>query len=242
MYRLTSGLPSNLSKRDLPEEPGPREKLLAHGVHTLTEVELLSLILGRGGPGTPVVQLAQELTKLIFKEDGTTRCIALEECLAIKGLGAAKASAILAGIELGRRTRTLRGRPIHAPEDALPHLHWLVDCSREHFVALYLDTRRRLIKVQTVSVGTLEASLVHPREVFRPSLQLGASAILVAHNHPSGDPEPSPEDIALTARLDKAGKLLGLQVLDHLVLGGNDWISLRQRQMEGEVGVAMFAA
>ncbi|HIB67482.1 MAG TPA: DNA repair protein RadC [Phycisphaerales bacterium] len=242
MYRLTSGLPSNPSKRDLPKEPGPREKLLAHGVQSLTEVELLSLVLGRGGPGTPVTQLAEELNALLFLDDGGTRKLALEDCLAIKGLGAAKASAILAGIELGRRTRTVRGRPIHAPEDALPHLHWLVDCSREHFVALYLDTRRRLIKTQTVSVGTLEASLVHPREVFRPALQLGASAILVAHNHPSGDPEPSPEDIALTARLDKAGKLLGIQVLDHLVLGGSDWVSLRQRQIEGGVGVAMFAA
>jgi DNA repair protein RadC len=118
----------------------------------------------------------------------------------------------------------------------------MATCRRERFQVLYLDTRRRLLASRTVSIGTLDASLVHPREVFRPAVELGASAILVAHNHPSGDPEPSPEDLALTSRLDRAGRLLGFRLVDHIILAGSDWISLRQRQSDGMTGAELFAA
>lgn len=242
MYRLNSGLPSDRSKRNLPTTPGPREKLSAHGVGALSEEELLSLILGRGSAGAPVEKLAVRLTEMLFLPDGRVAEPTLAECLKLKGLGQAKASAILAALELGKRTQNLRGRPILAPEDSLAHLSWLGPLEREHFVALYLDSRRRLIKSHSVSVGTLDSSLVHPREVFREAIRLAASAVIVAHNHPSGDPEPSPEDIALTARLQKAGTLLGIQLLDHLVVGRDDWVSLRQREYDGEFGVALFAA
>ncbi len=116
------------------------------------------------------------------------------------------------------------------------------DLEREHFQALYLDSRRRLIRSETISVGTLDASLVHPREVFRPAIRHSAAAVLVAHNHPSGDPEPSAEDMALTSRLDRAGRLLGLPLIDHLVLGKGEWVSLRERQVAGRSTVQMFAA
>lgn len=242
MYQLNSGLASDRSNRDLPTDFRPREKLRREGVQTLYEWELLSLILGRGCSGISVEQLARELNELIFLSDGGARIPGLDDFLKIKGLGTAKAASIVAALELGRRMQTLRGRPIHAPEDALPHLQWLAEENREHFYVLYLDTRRRLMSSRTVSIGTLEASLVHPREVFGPAFEQSASSILVAHNHPSGDPEPSPEDLALTSRLDRAARLLGIRLVDHLIIAGTDWISLRQRQNEGCSGIELFVA
>lgn len=241
MYRLNPSCASDPSRRNLPEDR-PREKLLHRSREHLSEEDLLMLILGKGSGAVSVSRLASDLAPLIFLPDGRSRIPSLEDCLKIKGLGTAKASAVIAGLELGRRAQSFRGRPIHTPEDALPHLSWLRDCKREHFHALYLDTRRRLLASETVSVGTLEASLVHPREVFLPAVRLSASAILVAHNHPSGDPEPSAEDLALTRRLDKAANLLGIRMLDHLIIAGTDWISLRQRQYDGQIGVELFAA
>ena len=242
MYQLNPALASDRSRRDLLPEMRPREKLESEGLNSLKEWELLSLILGRGCPGASVEDLSRQLSDLVFAADGTARIPTLHECIGIKGLGKAKAAAVMAGLELGRRMQTFRGRPIHAPEDALPDFQWLSGESREHFHVLYLDTRRRLLCGKTISIGTLEASLVHPREVFRPAFELSASSILVAHNHPSGDPEPSPEDLALTSRLDRAARLLGIRLVDHLIVAGNDWISLRQRQLDGHAGVELFAA
>lgn len=241
MYRLNPSCASDPSRRDLPEDR-PREKLVRRSLEYLSEEELLMLVLGKGSGTVSVEQLAAALNPLIFLPNGRAAIPSLEDCLKVKGLGAAKASAVIAGLELGRRAQSFRGRPIHTPEDALSHLSWMRDCKREHFHALYLDTRRRLLASETVSVGTLEASLVHPREVFVPAVRLSASAILVAHNHPSGDPEPSAEDLALTRRLDKAANLLGIRMLDHLIVAGTDWISLRQRQCDGESGIELFAA
>lgn len=125
--------------------------------------------------------------------------------------------------------------PIHAPEDAITSLTRthpnLFTEKREHFVCLYLDTRRRLLETRVLSVGTLEASLVHPREVLGPALELRASSILVAHNHPSGDAAPSSEDCALTKRLDKACHLMGIKLVDHIIVAGADFVSLRQEGM-----------
>ncbi|MCA9781392.1 MAG: DNA repair protein RadC [Candidatus Eremiobacteraeota bacterium] len=242
MYQLNPALASDRSRRDLLPELRPREKLETDGLETLKEWELLSLVLGRGCPGASVEQLSQHLAEMIFAPDGTAEIPTLKACTEIKGLGKAKAAAVVAGLELGRRMQTFRGRPIHSPEDALVHFQWLFNESREHFHVLYLDTRRRLISARTTSIGTLEASLVHPREVFRPAFELSASSILVAHNHPSGDPEPSPEDLALTSRLDRAARLLGIRLVDHLIVAGRDWISLRQRQMNGHSGQELFAA
>lgn len=140
-----------------------------------------------------------------------------------------------------------KGKPIHAPEDALEWLYIrhqaeLLD-DREHFIVVYLDTRRRVIDSRVLSTGTLDTSLVHPREVFAPAFELRASAVVVAHNHPSCDPEPSPEDIALTSRLDRASRLLGFRLVDHLIIGKErGWVSMRQRQMDGEYrGQEMFS-
>lgn len=244
MYQLNPPVTSDPRIGDLPQTSRPREKLLRLGCVThLTEHDLLCLALGSGGPGLPVGQLAHDLEGLLFPGspllEGPPN---LEELTALKGLGTAKASALLAGLELGRRMCMSRGRPILEPNDALSHLLWMQSLRKEHFHALYLDTRRHLIAAETISVGTLDSSLVHPREVFRPALLHAASAVLVAHNHPSGDPEPSAEDLALTRRLDKAASLLGLALLDHLVVGRLGFVSLRERQRSGRVPVELFAA
>lgn len=242
MYGLNPVIGSDRSNRDLLSVERPREKLQAFGLAGLTEEELLSLIIGRGSRGTPVEAIASELNELIFSADGSTRIPTLAECEEIKGLGRAKATAVLAGLELGRRSTSLRGRPIHSPEDALVHLCWMATLRREHFQVLYLDTRRRLLRSETISIGTLNASLVHPREVFRTAFLESAQGLLVAHNHPSGDPEPSTEDLALTRRLAKIADLLGFTLVDHLIVAGNSWVSIRQLEAEKGWDSELFAA
>jgi DNA repair protein RadC len=116
-----------------------------------------------------------------------------------------------------------------SPEDVADLVSYLKPKKKEHFVTLLLDTRRRLLKVETTSIGTLTSSLVHPREVFQPAVTASAAAIIVVHNHPSGDPEPSAEDIALTRRLRQGGELLGIELLDHIIIGSKGWVSLKAR-------------
>lgn len=243
MYQLNPSDSSNPRMGDLPFAVRPREKLKRLGsVAHLGEHDLLCLALGSGGSGTPVGALAHDLEDCLFPASPRDGLPTLEELLAIKGIGTAKASALLAGLELGRRSVMSRGRPLLEPRDALSHLRWMEGLKKEHFHALYLDTRRHLIASETISVGTLDSSLVHPREVFRPAFAHAASAILVAHNHPSGDPEPSVEDLVLTRRLDKAAKLLGFVLLDHLVVAKRGFVSLRERQRSGLTSIELFAA
>jgi DNA repair protein RadC len=156
----------------------------------------------------------------------------VDELAQIKGLGPVKGVQIAACVELGKRlaTYTEDSRPvIRTPQDVanllMPELR---DARKEHFKSLLLDVKNRVLKTVTVSVGTLDASIVHPREVFRDALAVSAAAMIVAHNHPSGDPTPSPEDRQVTARLCEAGKVMGIEVLDHVVLGDGRWISLKQ--------------
>ena len=182
MYQLSPTDTSNRRIGDLPQALRPREKLQRLGdPSVLTEWELLCLHLGKGGPGAPVEEVAERLESLLFSPLSSDTTPSLKDLIQVKGLGMAKACSILAGLELGRRTVIPRGRAIAEPRDALPHLLWMVQEKREHFHALYVDTRRQLIAEETISVGTLDSSLVHPREVFRPAFLHSASAVLVAH-------------------------------------------------------------
>lgn len=243
MYQLNPSDSSDPRMGDLPHSSRPREKLKRLGqIRYLDEHDLLCLSLGSGGPGAPVGVLARELQGCLFPAQPREGLPTVEELTSIKGMGPAKAAALLAGLELGRRTLLNRGCPILEPRDALGHLSWMQTLQKEHFHALYLDTRRHLIVAETISIGTLDASLVHPREVFRPAIAHAASALLVAHNHPSGDPEPSAEDMALTRRLDQAARLLGFSLLDHLVIARRGYVSLRERQRSGRVPTELFAA
>jgi DNA repair protein RadC len=216
--------------RPTPGEPPERWRLSRHGVRDLAVGELLTLVLGSGGPTPPAV-LAQQLLHRFGDLRGIARG-GTEALGSVPGLGLARASRLLAALELGRRlaedARPVR-RLVRGPADVAELLAAeLRGRDREHFLGLYLDARHRLAAVRTISVGTLDASLVHPREVFLPAVGLQAAAVIVAHNHPSGCARPSGDDLELTRRLARCGGLLGIELLDHLVVGDEEIVSIRE--------------
>ncbi|MBS2034931.1 DNA repair protein RadC [bacterium] len=203
----------------------PRECLAQLGAKALRDDQLIALVLRSGARNDSVHQLAQRLADLGLER---LQSFSFEEWLQLDGLGEAKAASLIAALELGRRSLGTAGPPVTTPEEAYVQLQDLAGARKETFKALYLDGRRRLLRAEVVSVGTLTATLVHPREVFAPALECGAASLVVAHNHPSGDPTPSHEDRLLTERLCQAGRLLGLNLDDHLVIGKGCFVSLRQ--------------
>ena len=220
------------SLRNVPHEERPRERMMRYGAEALSHAELLAILLR---PGTKD-QSAVHLAGAVLKQCGSLRGLmdmSVEELTAISGIGPAKALQLRAGIELGRRitksklgeTITVR-RPKDAAEYVMEELRYL---KKEHFVCLFLNTKNHIIARETLSMGTLNASLVHPREVFRAAIKYSSASIICAHNHPSGDPAPSPEDISLTKRLVEAGQLVGIEVLDHLIIGDGRFVSLKEQ-------------
>lgn len=221
--------------KDLPKLFRPREKLKAKGVDALSNVELLALLLGSGIKGMPVLSLAKAMVRYIQDKDHNS--LTLKELSCKKGVGEAKACAVLAALELGHRF--IRDGKKSIPVVGEPESVYLLTSDlallrKEHFVVLYLNAKNHLLKRETISIGTLSSTLVHPREVFVPAVEASAASIVLVHNHPSGDPEPSPEDQLLTRRLIEAGDLLGIDVLDHLILGKNGYVSLRERKFFAE--------
>jgi DNA repair protein RadC len=217
---------------DLPKVDRPREKLVQKGSSALSDAELLAVILGRGTRGANVLTIADE----ILKHYGTAQfpSIALKDLEMTKGIGMAKACQLLACVELGRRIFRSEDEPsiaIRRPEDAATLSKELSAARKEHFCTLYLDTRNRVIKKETISIGTLNASLVHPREVFQPAVECSAASVILVHNHPSGDAEPSREDLLLTKRLVSAGEIMGIDVLDHVIVAKRSFVSLKERKL-----------
>lgn len=214
-----------------PSRRGPRERLHERGTESLDDAELLALLLRTGARGRPAEQLAHELLGGSGLH-GLARAIPAE-LERWPGVGPAKAATLLAALELGRRLAQRRlqtGDAIRGPQDVFRHFHArLRDAPHEQFHLLLLDGRHRLLREVMASRGTLTASLVHPREVFRPALREGAAALVVVHNHPSGDPAPSAEDREVTRRLVQAGALLGVPLLDHVVVAERGWVSLREQ-------------
>lgn len=217
--------------RELPADDRPRERMQRHGSESLSHAELLAILLRTGTRNESAVHLAQR----ILNDCGGLRRFAersWEELTHIRGIGPAKALQLQASIELGRRvarSRLPEMPRISRPQDAADLLmEELRHYREEHFVCLFLNTKNQVIGRQTLSIGSLNASIVHPREVFRAAIRRSSASILCAHNHPSGDPTPSPEDIKLTKRLAEAGQLLGIELLDHLVIGDNRYISLKE--------------
>ena len=209
----------------------PREKLARLGAAALGDNELLALVLGSGTRGASVLTLANLVLETAGGLHGLLTCTR-EELRRVVGVGDAKAAQVLASIELGRRT--LLRQPIDRPmlrtpgEVAMYLIPEFGARSVEQFGVVLLDTKHRLLKTSVLTVGTLDRSVVHPREVFREASSARAAGIVLFHNHPSGDPEPSSDDVALTKRMVAAGQLMGIDVLDHLVLTGTRYTSLRE--------------
>ncbi|KXG11473.1 DNA repair protein RadC [Anoxybacillus rupiensis] len=218
--------------RDVPKEARPRERLLFNGPESLSNQELLALLLRTGTKSESVLELAQ---RLLHRFEGLRllKEATIEEITNIKGIGKAKAVQILAAIELGRRIGRLsydERYVIRSPEDGAKYLmDDLRFLSQEHFVAIYLNTKNQVIHRKTVFIGSLNASIVHPREVFKEAIKRSAASIICAHNHPSGDPTPSREDVEVTKRLVECGRIMGIELLDHLIIGDQKFISLKEK-------------
>jgi DNA repair protein RadC len=202
----------------------PREKLSVRGAQALSDEELLQAVIGSGGKGNDYRQIAANLNAAIT-EIGIDN-LTLGDVKAIKGIGDAKATVVFAALEFCRRKLVKQTRPlIDSPERAAEQFAFLKDKRQEHFAAITLDGARRLIKNRVITVGTLNTSLVHPREVFAPAIEDRAASIIIAHNHPSGSLAISDSDREVTARMCAAGELLGIRVDDHIIIAGDEFIS-----------------
>jgi DNA repair protein RadC len=207
----------------------PREKLERLGVGGLGDNELLAAILGSGSQTADALALANAIIEFSGGAQGLTR-VGIAELRTVPGIGRARAAQVLAAVELGRRTlvRGAHERPkIGSPREAAAFLLPEYGARAvEQFGIVLLDTKRRVIRIKLLSVGSLDATVVHPREVFREATAAAASAIILFHNHPSGDPTPSPDDLALTAQMVEAGQVMGIHVVDHVILADQRYFSL----------------
>lgn len=221
-----------MNLHDLPAGELPRERLIARGAEALSDAELLAILLRTGRAGENVLELARGIVAR-FRETGLHEILAMPcaEFARIPGIGTAKAATVLAALELGRRAQqTAKSRPrIREASDVAELLRPRFRAEkREHFLVLPLSAKNEVLMVADVSVGTLTNALVHPREVFEPPIRCGAAHIILAHNHPSGDPAPSAEDHRLTRLLKDAGALLGIPVTDHVIIGGDGFFSFAE--------------
>jgi DNA repair protein RadC len=217
---------------DLPAAERPRERLQKFGAEALSAQEILALILGSGA-GESVMVTAQRLLSRFGNLKGIS-VASIEELSKIKGIGIAKAAKIKASFELANRldgyTETGGKTVIKNPEDIAGVVRGkLRGKKKEHFLALLLDTRNQVLKVAEISIGSLDSSIVHPREVFKEAIAASAAAVIFAHNHPSGDCTPSTDDIELTKRLAQAGQIIGIEVLDHIIIGDRNHLSLKNK-------------
>jgi len=218
--------------KELPEFERPREKLVKKGTKALKKEELLAIILRTGLKGKNAVEVAKD----ILEKYGDKKLLdaSYEELRNIRGVGPTKAVQILAAIELGSRLFKEKSEKevyINSSEDAIKELAHIKENKKENFVVLYLDARNKLIYKETVSIGSLNANLVHPREVFEPAVRYLAAQIVLAHNHPSGDPEPSEDDLEITKRLVESGKILGIEVIDHIIITKTGFISFKEKNL-----------
>lgn len=218
--------------RDMAEQNRPRERLLQVGERAVSTAELLAIVLRSGVPGENVLRLAERLL-ITFKDLPGLARASVAELTAVKGVGPAKAVEIKAALEIGRRLLTTapEEKPrITSPADAanllMSEMSFL---DKEHLRLVLMDTRNRVLATPTIYIGSLNTSVIRIGELFRAAIKENAAAFIVAHNHPSGDPSPSPEDVAVTRQIVQAGALLNIDVLDHIVIGHNRFVSLKER-------------
>jgi DNA repair protein RadC len=216
--------------KDLPKFLRPREKLFEKGPDALKDHELLAILLRTGYQGKSAIEVARRILKSNNLEAFSQ--ISLNEFSKIKGVGKSRASTIIAAIELSKRILKFdTDITIKTPEDVVKVVSYLRNKKREHLVALYLNARNQLLKSKIISIGTLNESLVHPREVFAPAIKYHASSVILVHNHPSGNIECSKEDIVLTENIVRSGKILGIGVSDHVIVTKIDYFSFKQKGM-----------
>jgi len=208
--------------KDIPEQDRPREKLLRKGAAALSDQELLAVLLGKGTPGMDVMELAAKLAKVIDEKGLSVRAEDLRE---FGGVGDAKATLVLAALEFARRRIKPEGVKIETPADLLPHVRHYADRRQEHFLCASINGANEILNIRVVSIGLIDRTPVHPREVFGDALSDRASAIIVAHNHPSGSLEPSAFDIEITKQLKAAGIVMGIALLDHIIFNRGGYYS-----------------
>jgi DNA repair protein RadC len=218
--------------KDFPEEERPRERFMLKGAESLTNQELIAILIQTGSKDESALDVANRLLHhfngLRILKDST-----LDELKAIKGIGTAKGLQLLAALELGKRVSKLAFKEryaIRSPEDAAKYLmDEMRFLSQEHFICLYLNTKNIVMHKQTIFIGSLNASIVHPREVYKEAIKRSAASVICLHNHPSGDPSPSREDVEVTRRLAESGKIIGIDLLDHIIIGENKFVSLKEK-------------
>ncbi|HEB12292.1 MAG TPA: JAB domain-containing protein [Actinobacteria bacterium] len=222
----------NTTIKNLPVSIRPRERLAAIGPGKMSDIELLAIVLGTGTRGLNSMRMAQGLLAR-FKRIGSLGAADFSDVASINGIGPAKAAQLLAAVELGKRAcveesdkKISLTSPAKVAKLLIPKMR---DLEEEHFKALILDTKNQLLRVVDVAVGTLNAAIVHPREIFKIAIKANAAGLIVAHNHPSGDTSPSREDITLTRRLAEAGRILGIEFIDHIIIGDGCWLSLKEK-------------
>ena len=207
----------------IPEADRPREKLLRKGAKALSDQELLAILLGKGTPAIDVMTLAEKLAKVVDEKGLNLR---VEDLKQFGAVGDAKATLILAAIEFARRRIKPEGAMIETPADLLPHVRHYADRKQEHFLCPTINGANEILNIRVVSMGLIDRSPVHPREVFADALTDRACAIIVAHNHPSGPLEPSPSDLDVTRQLKAAGEVVGISLLDHIIFNRSGYFSL----------------
>lgn len=229
---MTVDMKSSLMIRDVHLADRPRERLIRQGAESLSNQELIAILLRTGTKQESVLHLANRVLSF-FEQIQELKNATMEEIMSVKGIGEAKAVQLLAAVELGRRLSQQQiddKFTIRSPQDAanylMPDMTFL---KQEHFVALFLNVKNQILHKQTIFIGSLNASIVHPREIFREAVKRSAASIICAHNHPSGNPAPSPEDIDVTKRLFEAGQLMGIELLDHVIIGDHQFISLKEK-------------
>lgn len=211
--------------KQIPPGERPREKLLEKGAGVLMDKELLAILLGKGTQNLDVMALAEKLIPVIDKKGFR---LTAEDLKKFKGIGDAKAAIVLAAIEFTRRRIKPEGFKINAPEDILPHIRHYADRKQEHFLCASINGANEVMNIRVVSIGLVNTTQVHPREVFADPLMDRASAVIVAHNHPSGDLTPSKSDISVTKRLISAGNILGIRFLDHVIFNKKSYYSFKE--------------
>ncbi|WP_391116183.1 RadC family protein [Psychrobacillus sp. L3] len=229
---MTVNLPPSLMIRDVHLADRPRERLIRQGAESLSNQELIAILLRTGTKQESVLHLANRVITF-FEQIQELKNATIEEMMSVKGIGEAKAVQLLAAVELGRRLsqqQTDNKFTIRSPKDAATYLMPdMTSLKQEHFVTLFLNVKNQILHKQTIFIGSLNASIVHPREIFREAVKRSAASIICAHNHPSGNPAPSPEDIDVTKRLLEAGQLMGIELLDHVIIGDHQFISLKEK-------------